>query len=52
MVLVLTTRQTLWVIFYCLPEKGRKEIGERVEKMKVRDREEKGSERKVKKQKK
>ena len=43
------TRQPLWVILCRLPEKGRKEI---VEEMKVRDREERGTEMKAKKQKK
>ena len=33
----LTIRQSLWIILCCLPEKGGKEI---VEKMKERDREE------------
>ena len=37
----LTTRQPLWVILCHLPEKGRKEIEEKVEMMKERDREEK-----------
>ena len=36
----LTTRQPLWVILCHLPEKGRKEIEEIVEEMKVGDREE------------
>ena len=35
------TRQLVWVILCCLPEKGRKEIEEIVEEMKGRDREEK-----------
>ena len=48
----LMTRQTLRVILCCLPEKGRKEIEERVEEMKERDREERGTGMKVKKQKK
>ena len=48
----LTTRQPLRVILCCLPEKGRKEIEERVEEMKERDREERGTGMKVKKQKK
>ena len=43
---------TLWVILYRLPEKGREEIEEIVEDMKERDREERGSGMKVKKQKK
>ena len=37
----LTTRQPLWVILYNLPEKGRGEIEEIVEKMYERDKEEK-----------
>ena len=45
----LTTRQPLRVILCRLPEKGRKEI---VEEMKERDREERGTGMKVKKQKK
>ena len=48
----LTTRQLLRVILCRLPEKGRKEIEERVEEMKERDREERGTGMKVKKQKK
>ena len=48
----LTTRQPLRVILCRLPEKGRKEIEERVEEMKERDREERGIGKKVKKQKK
>ena len=48
----LTTRQPLRVILCHLPEKGRKEIEERVEEMKERDREERGTGMKVKKQKK
>ena len=48
----LTTRQPLRVILCRLPEKGRKEIEERVEEMKERDREERGTGKKVKKQKK
>ena len=48
----LTTRQLLWVILCCLPEKGRKEIEEIVEEMKKRNTEERGTEIKVKKQKK
>ena len=47
----LTTPQPLWVILCSLPEKGRKEIEEIVE-MKDRDREERGTGMKVKKQKK
>ena len=46
------TRQPLWVILCRLPEKGRKEIEETVEEMKKRDREERGTGVKVKKQKK
>ena len=45
----LTTCQPLWVILCHLPEKGRKEI---VEEMKERDREERETGMKVKKQKK
>ena len=48
----LTTRQPLRVILCRLPEKRRKEIEERVEEMKERDREERGTGMKVKKQKK
>ena len=48
----LTTLQPLWVIFCCLPEKGRREIEETVDEMKERDRKEKGTGMKVKKQKK
>ena len=48
----LTTRQPLWVILCRLPEKGRKEIEEIVEEMKERNREERGTEMKGKKQKK
>ena len=48
----LTTRQPLWVILCRLPEKGRKKIEEIVEEMKERDREERGTGMKVKKQKK
>ena len=47
----LTTRQPLRVILCRLPEKGRKEIEERVEEMKERDREERETGMKVKKQK-
>ena len=47
-----TTRQLLRVILCRLPEKGRKEIEEKVEEMKERDREERGTGMKVKKQKK
>ena len=46
------TRQPLWVILCCLPEKGRKELEEIVEEMKERDREERGTGMKGKKQKK
>ena len=48
----LTTRQPMRVILCRLPEKGRKEIEERVEEIKERDREERGTGMKVKKQKK
>ena len=48
----LTTRQPLLVILCRLPEKGRKEIEEIVQEMKDRDREERGTGMKVKKQKK
>ena len=48
----LTTRQPLWVILCRPPEKGRMEIEEIVEEMKERDREERGTGMKVKKQKK
>ena len=48
----LTTRQPFRVILCRLPEKGRKEIEKRVEEMKERDREERGTGMKVKKQKK
>ena len=48
----LTTLQPLRVILCRLPEKGRKEIEERVEEMKERNREERGTGMKVKKQKK
>ena len=51
-VLGFTTRQPLRVILCRLPEKGRKKIEERVEEMKERDREERGTGMKVKKQKK
>ena len=47
-----TTRQSLWVILCRLPEKGRKEIEEIVEEMKERNREERGTGMKEKKQKK
>ena len=46
------TCQPLWVILCCLPEKGRKEIEEIVEKVKERGREERETGMKVKKQKK
>ena len=46
------TCQPLWVILCRLPEKGRKEIEEIVKEMKERDREERGTGMKVKKQKK
>ena len=48
----LTTSQPMWVILCCLPEKGRKEIEEIEEELKERDREERGTGMKVKKQKK
>ena len=48
----LTTRQPLWVILCRLPEKGRRVIEEIVEEMKERNREERGTGMKVKKQKK
>ena len=48
----LTTLQPLWVISCRLPEEVRKEIEEIVEEMKERDREERGTGLKVKKQKK
>ena len=48
----LMTRQPLRVILCSLPEKGRKQIEERVEEMKERDREERGTGMEVKKQKK
>ena len=48
----LTTRQPLWVILCRVPDKGRKEIEEIVEEMKVMYREERGTGMKVKKQKK
>ena len=44
------TRQPLWVILRHLPEKGRKEVEEIAEEMKERDREERGTGIKVKKQ--
>ena len=44
------THQPLWVILCHLPEKGRKEIEEIVEEMKERDREERRTGMKVKKQ--
>ena len=46
------TRQPLWVILCRLPEKGRKEIEKIVEEKEERDREERGTGMKVKKQKK
>ena len=46
----LTTRQPLWVILCRLPEKGRRVIEEIVEEMKERNREERGTGMKVKKQ--
>ena len=49
---VLTTHQSLLVILCHLPEKGRKEIEEIVEELKERDREERETGMKVKKQKK
>ena len=48
----LMTRQPLWVILCRLPERGRKEIEEIVEEMKEKDRKERGTGMKVKKQKK
>ena len=48
----LTTHQPLRVILCRLPEKGRKEIEGRVEEMKERYREERGTGMKLKKQKK
>ena len=48
----LTTRQPLWVILCRLPEKGRKETEEIAKEMKEKDREERGTGMKVKKQKK
>ena len=46
------TRQPLWVILCRLPEKGRKDKEKVVEEIKERDREERGTGMKVKKQKK
>ena len=46
------TLQPLWVILCRLPEKGRKEIEETVGETKERDREERGTGMKAKKQKK
>ena len=46
------THQPLWVILCHLPEKGRRETEEIVEEMKEKNREEKGTGMKVKKQKK
>ena len=51
-VLGLTKRQPLWVILCRLPEKGGKEIEEIVEEMKERNKEERGTGMKGKKQKK
>ena len=48
----LTTRQPLWVILCRLPEKGRKETEDIVEEMKEGNREERGTGKKVNKQKK
>ena len=48
----LTICQPLWVILCRLPKKGRKEKEEIVEEMKERNREERGTGMKVKKQKK
>ena len=48
----LTTRQTLWVILCRLPEKGKEEIEEIVQVIQERDREDRGTGLKVKKQKK
>ena len=48
----LTTLQPFWVIVCHLPEKGRKEIEEIVKEMKERDKEERGTGMKGKKQKK
>ena len=48
----LTTHQPLWVILCRLPEKGRRVIEEIVEEMKERNKEERGTGTKVKKQKK
>ena len=45
----LTTHQSMWVILYCLPEKGRKETEEIVEEVKEKDSEERGTGMKVKK---
>ena len=44
------TRQPLWVILCHLPEKGRKEVEEIVEEMKEKNREERETGMKVKKQ--
>ena len=44
------TRQPLWVILCHLTERGRKEIEEIVEEMKERNREERGTGMKMKKQ--
>ena len=51
-VLRITTHQSLWVILCHLPEKGIKEIEEIVEEMNEKDREERGTGMKLKKQKK
>ena len=48
----LTTRQPLWVILCRLPEKGRKATEEIAEEMKERDKKERETGMKVKKQKK
>ena len=45
-----TTRQPLWLILCRLPEKRNKEIEEILEEIKERDREERGTGMKVKKQ--
>ena len=44
--------QPLWVLLCCLPEKGKKEIEELLEETKERNREERGTGMKVKKQRK
>ena len=48
--LIVLTRQPLWVILCRLPQKGRKEIEEIVEEMEERNREERGTGMKGKKQ--